>query len=153
MITKGALLAVAIVGLCAVPARAEIVFFATGRNVSVRSHRVDGDTIVIANPPPTGSTAGTDFTATLAGSAHGTIRDTPQLLITSTGAFYTGFGITPDTAGGATVEVTLGRILGGTGAAAIAVDHSASLSRPTRIDAAVAPAHVQARMAARLVDR
>jgi hypothetical protein len=30
-----------------VPARAELVFFATGRNLSVKSHRVDGDTIVL----------------------------------------------------------------------------------------------------------
>jgi soluble lytic murein transglycosylase-like protein len=32
---------------CAMPARAEIVFFNTGRNLSVQSHRVEGDSIVM----------------------------------------------------------------------------------------------------------
>jgi len=32
----------------AVPARAEIVFFNTGRTLSVKSHRVDGDSVVLA---------------------------------------------------------------------------------------------------------
>ena len=31
----------------ALPARAELVFFATGRNLSVKSHRVEGDMIVL----------------------------------------------------------------------------------------------------------
>src|SRR6266508_3316495 len=29
------------------PARAEIVFFATGRNLSVKSHRIEGDSLVL----------------------------------------------------------------------------------------------------------
>src|SRR5262245_55307825 len=45
-VTK-ALLATAIIGVCAVPARAEIVFFKTGRNLSVASHRVEGESIVM----------------------------------------------------------------------------------------------------------
>lgn len=44
---KQVLLAVAILGVCAAPARAELVFFKTGRNLSVQSHRVDGDQIVM----------------------------------------------------------------------------------------------------------
>jgi Transglycosylase SLT domain len=40
-------LAVAMVGACAVPARAEIVFFSTGRNMSVASHHIEGDSIVM----------------------------------------------------------------------------------------------------------
>lgn len=32
----------------AVPARAELVFFNTGQNMSVKSHRVDGDSLVLA---------------------------------------------------------------------------------------------------------
>ena len=36
------------VGVCALPARAEIVFFNTGRNLSVASHRVEDDKIVMA---------------------------------------------------------------------------------------------------------
>jgi hypothetical protein len=44
---KGALLAIVMLGACAVPARAEIVFFTTGRNLSVQSHRVEGDTLVM----------------------------------------------------------------------------------------------------------
>ena len=42
------LLATAMLGVCALPARAEIVFFNTGRNLSVASHRVEGDKIVMA---------------------------------------------------------------------------------------------------------
>ena len=44
------LLAVALLGLLGVaaPARAELVFFDTGRSMSVKSHRVDGDSLVIA---------------------------------------------------------------------------------------------------------
>jgi len=45
--TKGALLALVMLGAAAVPARAEIVFFATGRNLSVQSHRLEGDTLVL----------------------------------------------------------------------------------------------------------
>jgi soluble lytic murein transglycosylase-like protein len=32
---------------CAVPARAELVFFSTGRTMSVKSHRVDGESVVL----------------------------------------------------------------------------------------------------------
>jgi soluble lytic murein transglycosylase-like protein len=32
---------------CAAPARAELVFFATGRTMSVKSHRVDGESVVL----------------------------------------------------------------------------------------------------------
>ena len=35
-------------GVSVLPARAEIVFFNTGRNLSVDSHRVEGDQIVMA---------------------------------------------------------------------------------------------------------
>jgi soluble lytic murein transglycosylase-like protein len=45
---KKILLATAMVGVCALPARAEIVFFNTGRNLSVASHRVEDDKIVMA---------------------------------------------------------------------------------------------------------
>ena len=41
------LLTVALIGASALPARAEIVFFSTGRNLSVQSHHVEGDTIVM----------------------------------------------------------------------------------------------------------
>jgi transglycosylase-like protein with SLT domain len=44
---RALLLAVALVGASARPARAEIVFFSTGRNVSVQSHHVEGDSIVM----------------------------------------------------------------------------------------------------------
>jgi len=47
MMLARALLAGAMLGICAVPARAEIVFFTTGRNVSVQSHRVEGQNIVL----------------------------------------------------------------------------------------------------------
>jgi hypothetical protein len=33
--------------LCAVPARAELVFFATGRSLNIKSHRMDGDSLVL----------------------------------------------------------------------------------------------------------
>jgi len=33
--------------LCALPARAELVFFDTGRTLSVKTHRVDGDSLVL----------------------------------------------------------------------------------------------------------
>ena len=40
--------AVAMVVLaCAVPARAELVFFSTGRSMSVKGHRADGDSLVL----------------------------------------------------------------------------------------------------------
>lgn len=45
---KRLLLATAMFGVCALPARAEIVFFNTGRNLSVDSHRIEGDQIVMA---------------------------------------------------------------------------------------------------------
>src|SRR3954454_1470659 len=32
---------------CAAPARAELVFFSTGRTMSVKSHRADGDSLVL----------------------------------------------------------------------------------------------------------
>ena len=32
---------------CATPAHAELVFFATGRTMSVKSHRADGDSLVL----------------------------------------------------------------------------------------------------------
>src|SRR5216117_2233095 len=32
---------------CATPAHAELVFFATGRTMSVKGHRVDGDSLVL----------------------------------------------------------------------------------------------------------
>jgi Transglycosylase SLT domain len=44
---KKILILAAMSGVGAVPARAEIVFFNTGRNISVASHRVDGDKIVM----------------------------------------------------------------------------------------------------------
>ena len=42
--------ALALLGLLgtAAPARAELIFFTTGRTMSVKSHRVDGDSLVIA---------------------------------------------------------------------------------------------------------
>jgi soluble lytic murein transglycosylase-like protein len=39
---------VALVGLAAAPARAELAFFASGRNMSIKSHRLEGDTLVLA---------------------------------------------------------------------------------------------------------
>lgn len=44
---KSALLAVALLVATALPARAELVFFATGRTVSVKGHRVEGDSLVL----------------------------------------------------------------------------------------------------------
>jgi transglycosylase-like protein with SLT domain len=44
---KHFLLTAAILSVCALPARAELVFFNTGRNLSVQSHHVDGDRIVM----------------------------------------------------------------------------------------------------------
>ena len=44
---KNVLLAVALLTTGALPARAELVFFATGRNLSVKSYRVEGDMIVL----------------------------------------------------------------------------------------------------------
>ena len=41
-------LAVASFVASAIPARAEIVYFNTGRTMSVKSHRVDGDSVVLA---------------------------------------------------------------------------------------------------------
>jgi soluble lytic murein transglycosylase-like protein len=43
----GLITAIALVGT-AVPARAEIAFFANGRNMSIKSHRAEGDTLVLA---------------------------------------------------------------------------------------------------------
>ena len=45
---KKLILTTAMLGVSVLPARAEIVFFNTGRNLSVDSHRVDGDKIVMA---------------------------------------------------------------------------------------------------------
>ena len=38
---------IVLVLVCAAPARAELVFFANGRSLNVKSHRVDGDTLVL----------------------------------------------------------------------------------------------------------
>jgi hypothetical protein len=43
----GLIAAIALVGRAA-PARAEIAFFANGHNMSIKSHRVEGDTLVLA---------------------------------------------------------------------------------------------------------
>jgi soluble lytic murein transglycosylase-like protein len=45
---KKLILTTAMLGVSVLPARAEIVFFNTGRNLSVDSHHVDGDKIVMA---------------------------------------------------------------------------------------------------------
>ena len=45
---KHALLAAIGVVMFAVPARAELVFFNTGRTLSVKGHRVDGDSLVLS---------------------------------------------------------------------------------------------------------
>jgi len=37
-----------VVGLTAAPARADLVFFTSGRSLNVKSHRVEGDTLVLA---------------------------------------------------------------------------------------------------------
>jgi soluble lytic murein transglycosylase-like protein len=47
MRTRLLAVALGLLGIAA-PARAELVFFATGRSMSVKSHRVDGDSLVIA---------------------------------------------------------------------------------------------------------
>src|SRR5262245_58244061 len=44
---SGLIAAIALVGTAA-PARAEIAFFANGHNMSIKSHRVEGDTLVLA---------------------------------------------------------------------------------------------------------
>jgi len=44
---KKTLLAIVAALLCAVPARAELVFFNTGRTLSVKSHRIEGDSLVL----------------------------------------------------------------------------------------------------------
>jgi transglycosylase-like protein with SLT domain len=44
---KNALLAVVLLAAGAVPAHAELVFFATGRNLSVKSHHLEGNMIVL----------------------------------------------------------------------------------------------------------
>jgi hypothetical protein len=41
------LAAIAVVVLCAAPAHAELVFFSTGRYLSVKSHRLDGESLVL----------------------------------------------------------------------------------------------------------
>jgi soluble lytic murein transglycosylase-like protein len=47
MTARGFLVLTAMVALSVVPARAEIVFFNNGRNMSIESHRADGDTVVM----------------------------------------------------------------------------------------------------------
>ena len=47
MTARGFLVLTAMVALSVVPARAEIVFFNNGRNLSIESHRADGDTVVM----------------------------------------------------------------------------------------------------------
>jgi soluble lytic murein transglycosylase-like protein len=42
------IVAVTLMGLAAAPARAELAFFGNGRNVSIKSHRLDGNTLVLA---------------------------------------------------------------------------------------------------------
>ncbi len=44
----GAIAGVSAVLLCAQPARAEIVYFTTGRTLSIKSHRVDGNALVLS---------------------------------------------------------------------------------------------------------
>jgi hypothetical protein len=46
--TRSALLASLCLLVSAAPARAELVFFASGRSVSVKGHRADGDSLVLA---------------------------------------------------------------------------------------------------------
>src|SRR5437899_11739897 len=36
-----------VIAFWCVPARAELVFFSTGRSLSVKSHRIDGDSLVL----------------------------------------------------------------------------------------------------------
>ena len=40
-------LVAAVLVLCALPARAELVYFANGRTMSIKSHRLDGDSLVL----------------------------------------------------------------------------------------------------------
>jgi len=47
MTARGFLVLSAMIALSVVPARAEIVFFNNGRNMSIESHRADGDTVVM----------------------------------------------------------------------------------------------------------
>jgi soluble lytic murein transglycosylase-like protein len=47
MTGRGFLVLTAMIALSVVPARAEIVFFNNGRNMSIESHRADGDTVVM----------------------------------------------------------------------------------------------------------
>jgi hypothetical protein len=47
MTARGFLVLTAMIALSVVPARAEIVFFNNGRNMSIESHRADGDTVVM----------------------------------------------------------------------------------------------------------
>jgi transglycosylase-like protein with SLT domain len=49
MLMRSVVLAVSAIALLAVarPARAELVFFSSGRTLSVKSHRVEGDTVVL----------------------------------------------------------------------------------------------------------
>ncbi|HEX7796422.1 MAG TPA: lytic transglycosylase domain-containing protein [Vicinamibacterales bacterium] len=47
MTVRGFLVLTAMLALSVVPARAEIVFFNNGRNMSIESHRADGDTVVM----------------------------------------------------------------------------------------------------------
>ena len=44
---RSGLLAALVLGLAAAPAQAEIVYLTTGRTLSVKGHRVDGETIVL----------------------------------------------------------------------------------------------------------
>jgi len=48
MLSRASLASLAAVVLAAAPARAELVYFTTGRTLSVKSHRVDGETMVLA---------------------------------------------------------------------------------------------------------
>jgi soluble lytic murein transglycosylase-like protein len=47
MTARGFLALTAMLALSVVPARAEIVYFNNGRNMSIESHRMDGDTVVM----------------------------------------------------------------------------------------------------------
>lgn len=47
MTARGLLVLAAMIALSVVPARAEIVYFNNGRNMSIESHRLDGDTVVM----------------------------------------------------------------------------------------------------------
>jgi soluble lytic murein transglycosylase-like protein len=41
------LMAFVLIQLCALPARAELAFFANGRTLSIKSHRIDGDSLTL----------------------------------------------------------------------------------------------------------